>query len=230
MIKRGKNIKQYAKKVNYRLSVDESLKFLLYYFLAAPVLTLFHWAFFGLKVKNKGALKKIRKTGAVTICNHVHYLDSSICALSLFPRKPMIVSLPSNFDLKVAGFFVEMLGAVPIPQTQHETQAFMYTVSRALRQGRLVHLFPEGDRIQYGTELREFKRGAFYLAVDAQIPIVPMKIVYREPSGLHKIFKKRPCLTLVLGDPIYPNNYMLKNEAITDILKRAEDVMNNLAV
>jgi 1-acyl-sn-glycerol-3-phosphate acyltransferase len=230
MIKRGKNIKQYANKVTRGVSVNECLGFLMYYFFAAPVLTLFHWAFFGLKVKNKKVLKKIRKTGAVTICNHVHHLDSSICALSLFPRKPMIVSLPSNFGLKVAGFFVEMLGAVPIPLTQHETQAFMYTVSRALRQGRLVHLFPEGDRSQYGTELREFKRGAFYLAVDAQIPIVPMKIVYRKPSGLHKIFKKRPCLTLVLGDPIYPNNYMLKNEAITDILKRAEDVMHNLAV
>jgi 1-acyl-sn-glycerol-3-phosphate acyltransferase len=230
MIKRGKNIKKYAKKVNRRPSVNESLGFVMYYFFAAPLLTLFHWAFFGLKVKNKKVLRKIRKTGAITVCNHVHHLDSSICALSLFPRKPIIVSLPSNFNLKVAGFFVEMLGAVPVPQTQHETQAFIYTVSRALRQGRLVHLFPEGDRTQYGTELREFKRGAFYLAVDAQIPIVPMKIVYRDPSGLRKIFKKHPCLTLVLGDPIYPNNYMLKNEAITDMLKRTEDVMHSLAV
>jgi 1-acyl-sn-glycerol-3-phosphate acyltransferase len=198
--------------------------------IASPLLTIVNYFYFGLKVKNKKVLKKLRKSGAVTICNHVHYLDSAICALSLFPRKPIITSIPSNFSLGLVRTLVEFLGAVPTPATYRETMTFLYALSKDLRKGYLVHFFPEGELVKYETGIREFKRGAFYLAVDAQMPILPMKIIYREPRGLYKLFKKKsPCLTLVIGEPLYPNCNMLENDAIQDIQKRAENLMNTLA-
>jgi 1-acyl-sn-glycerol-3-phosphate acyltransferase len=118
---------------------------------------------------------------------------------------------------------------VPAPSSPKELQSFIYTLSKYLRRGQLVHFYPEGDLIKYDTELREFQRGAFYLAIDAQVPILPMKIICREPRGLYKLYKKRkPCLTLVFGEPIYPNYHMLKGEAVEDIQKRAETSMRNL--
>ncbi|MDR2662141.1 MAG: glycosyltransferase [Treponema sp.] len=203
--------------------------FCFYYCIAIPILALINLVYFGLKVENKKVLKKIKHTGAVTICNHIHDMDSEIWALTVFPRKPIFTSLPRNFSLGIAGIFVELLGAVPIPMSVNEMKIFIYTISKYLRKGMVVHFYPEGELREYSTELGGFKRGAFYLAVDAQVPVLPMKIVCREPAGLYRLFKKdRPCFTLVLGEPIYPNSYALKKEAISDIQKRAEECMNAL--
>jgi glycosyltransferase involved in cell wall biosynthesis/1-acyl-sn-glycerol-3-phosphate acyltransferase len=203
--------------------------FCFYYCIAIPILALINLVYFGLKVENKRVLKKIKHTGAVTICNHIHDMDSEIWALTVFPRKPIFTSLPRNFSLGMAGVFVELLGAVPIPMSVNEMRIFIYTISKYLRKGLVVHFYPEGELREYSTELSEFKRGAFYLAVDAQVPVLPMKILCREPAGLYRLFKKgRPCFTLVLGEPLYPNSYALKKEAISDIQKRAEECMNAL--
>ncbi|MDR2110101.1 MAG: glycosyltransferase [Spirochaetaceae bacterium] len=231
MIKEERKIKKYDNRLRRNKTVKKFFCLLFYYIIAIPILAVVNRCYFGLKIENKGALKKIKKTGVITICNHVHYMDSAICAIGLFPRKPIFISLPSNFSLDMTGFFVDVLGAVPIPTTRKEIQTFIYALSKNLRKGRLVHFYPEGELIKYNTELRQFKRGAFYLAVDARIPILPMKFVCRPARGLFKLLKKKtPCLTLVFGDPIYPNYYMHKNEAISDIQKRAENIMQTLAV
>jgi hypothetical protein len=57
-----------------------------------------------------------------------------------------------------------------------------------------------------------------------------MRILLRPPDGLLKYFRKKPCFTLVFGDPIYPNVELLKNDAIKDMLIRAESAMQSLAV
>jgi 1-acyl-sn-glycerol-3-phosphate acyltransferase len=91
-----------------------------------------------------------------------------------------------------------------------------------------VLFYPEGERQNYSENLREFQRGAFYVAIDAQVPIVPIKIILRKPGGIHKLFRKKPCFTLIFGEPLYPNYLLLKNDAVADLKKRAEDVMNSL--
>jgi 1-acyl-sn-glycerol-3-phosphate acyltransferase len=231
MIKEEKKIKNYFKRLRRNKSVKKFFYLLFYYIFAIPILTVINHFYFGLKIENKKVLKKLKKTGAVTICNHIHYMDSAICALGLFPRKPIFTSLPSNFSLGLTGLLVDILGAVPTPTTHKEIQTFMYSLSKNLREGRLVHFYPEGELSEYSSQLREFKRGAFYLAVDAQIPIVPMKFIFRAPKGLFKLFKKNsPCLTLIFGDPIYPNYNMHKMDAIVDMQKRTENIMQVLAV
>jgi 1-acyl-sn-glycerol-3-phosphate acyltransferase len=47
-----------------------------------------------------------------------------------------------------------------------------------------VMIFPEGTRSQSG-DLGEFKRGAFELAIDAKVPIVPL-VVHGARSALRK--------------------------------------------
>jgi len=54
----------------------------------------------------------------------------------------------------------------------------------------IVHFFPEGELRPYDTGLQNFKKGAFYLAAQAQVPIVPMLITFEPPKGLIKIIRK----------------------------------------
>jgi 1-acyl-sn-glycerol-3-phosphate acyltransferase len=230
MIRKDKKIKKYNSRIQRNNYVKEFFCGFFYFFIAIPLLIIFNRCFFGLKIENRKVLKKIKKSGAVTICNHVHEMDSAICAVGIHGRKLIYVSQPANFNRGLASLFVDVLGSVPTPSTPKELQSFIYTLSRYLRKGRLVHFYPEGDLIKYDDNIREFQRGAFYLAIDAQVPVLPMKIIYRRPDGLQRFFKKKPCFTLVFGEPIYPNYILHGNDAVEDILKRTEQVMQTLAV
>jgi len=199
-----------------------------YFIIAIPILIVLLRCWFGLKIKNRRVLRKIKKSGAVVICNHVHEMDSPICAVGIPRRKLTFVSKPENFKMMGAGPFVDILGSVPSPSSPKEIQVFMYSLSGQLRRRKLVLFFPEGDLNHYDENLRKFQSGAFYLAVDAHVPVLPMKITYRQPDGLLKLIRKKPCLTLVFGEPLYPNDNLSGNEAIGDIKTRAETVMQDI--
>jgi 1-acyl-sn-glycerol-3-phosphate acyltransferase len=153
-------------------------------------------------------------------------MDSPICAVGIPWRKFTFVSIPENFAIKVAGFFVSVLGSVPAPSTPRELQVFIYALSKKLRQRQLILFFPEGNRINYNENLQSFQRGAFYLAVDARAPVLPIKILPRKPDGFLKLVRKKPCFTLVFGEPLYPNDSLSKNEAVNDLKNRAEKAMS----
>jgi len=226
MIQEDKNLKRYYRRVKRGNRIKESLCRLFYFCIAIPLLAVFLRCWFGLKIKNKHVLRKIRKTGAVVICNHIHYMDSPICAVGIPLRKLTFVSIPENFSIKVAGLFVDVLGSVPAPSTPKELQVFIYTLSKKLRQKQLILFFPEGRRINYNENIQDFQRGAFYLATDARVPVLPIKILPRKPDGLLKFVRKKPCFTLVFGEPLYPGESLSNNEAVNDLKERAEKAMS----
>jgi glycosyltransferase involved in cell wall biosynthesis/1-acyl-sn-glycerol-3-phosphate acyltransferase len=229
MINGNPRLRKYARLVEQRASPLRVFSFLFHYVIAAPLLTIAHRVYFDLKYKNKKVLNKVKHTGVITICNHVHYLDGPICIFNIFPRRPLTVSLPRNFDMALAGLFVTLLGAVPSPSTPKELQSFIYLLSKHLRRRGVVHFFPEGELDLYHEGIREFQRGAFYLAVDAQVPVLPLRLVYREPRGIYRLLKKKhPCFTLVHGEPLYPDTTLLKKDAVADLQKRAEEAMRTL--
>jgi 1-acyl-sn-glycerol-3-phosphate acyltransferase len=230
MIREDWNIKKYNYRIQRNNYIKEFFCSFFYFVIAIPLLCVINGLFFGLKIENRRVLKRIKNTGAITICNHIHEMDSPICAVGIPFRKLIYISQPANFDIGAAGILVDVLGSVPTPSSPKEMQSFMYTLSRCLRKGRLVHFYPEGEMIKYDDRIRKFQRGAFYLAIDAQVPVLPMKIIPRQPDGLQRFFKKKPCFTLVFGEPLFPNHILLRNDAVEDIQRRAETIMQTLAV
>jgi len=84
-----------------------------------------------------------------------------------------------------------------------------------------VAVFPEGTRSPEGTML-PFKKGAFLLAIKAQVPIVPVAIHGSGttlPRGSFRIF---PCpLTVTVGEPI-PTAGLTERDR-DDVAARAEE-------
>jgi 1-acyl-sn-glycerol-3-phosphate acyltransferase len=228
MILKSAEMQKYYRKVLRGNRIVEFFCAVFYYAIIIP-LYLFNSVFYGLTIKNRNLLKKIKKTGAIVVCNHVHQMDCTACAIALAWRKLLFVSLPSNFKLGVAGIFVSILGSVPTPTGPKETQIFVQTLSKLLRQRRLVLFYPEGERKNYHTGIRDFHRGSFYLAVDAQMPVVPLRIVFRKPDGLWKLFKKKPCFTLIIGEPVYPDPLLSPKAAVEDIQNRVRESMFSLS-
>jgi 1-acyl-sn-glycerol-3-phosphate acyltransferase len=72
----------------------------------------------------------------------------------------------------------------------------------ALKNKMPIVVFPEGGRSESG-HLKEFMGGAFYLAIKAQVDVVPMALVgtYETLPMSTWHIKPRP-MTLVVGDPI----------------------------
>lgn len=96
-----------------------------------------------------------------------------------------------------------------------------------LAKGQYIHFYPEGNLRPYATNLLPFKRGAFYLAARARVPLVPMAISYHKPTGLRKVFRNKPDLILHIGKPIYPISSN-EQEDIKIRLNRAEEQINEM--
>lgn len=175
---------------------------LFYTLIAAPIL--FFWTRVVLGVKIKGAKNLRGLRGALTLCNHVHTLDCTLVGLAFFPRKLVFPTLPSNINSLWPGQVVRLLGGVAVPQSVKGLKHFFEEMELLLIKGRVIHFFPEGELIPYDTELRDFKRGAFHLAAQARVPLIPMSISFCKPRGLRKLIRKKPVMVLRIGKPIKP--------------------------
>lgn len=204
--------KVFARKLTHR-PVKRTFSALAYYLIAIPLLTIYLKLFLNVKYKNRRNFRKV-KGGAVIISNHVHMMDSVMNAIASFPKRPVMTALQDNFKKPIAGFFVNLLGAVPIPETVLETRLFLNEISQKTKQGRFVHVYPEGELIFEDSNIRDFKNGAFKIAVDSGVPIIPVRI-----SFLQGRFRKK--IILNVGEPLYPDVMAKQKEAQMNLKNKA---------
>lgn len=193
-------------------------------FFAVPIIYLWTRLFLGFRIEGKENIKKHHC--ALTLCNHVHTLDSAMVAIALYPKKIIYPTIPENMHDHWYGHLVRILGGVTIPDNFSELKMFMREMEIVLTQGNIVHFFPEGDLKPYDTNLREFKKGAFYLAAQTRAPIIPMAITFRKPKGLYRLLKRKPAVTLNVGKPLYPT----ETDARNDLKKRMEMAQHQMEI
>lgn len=174
---------------------------LLYYGIAMPILWVVNKLVYDLKIEGKESLKNL-KSGAVSIANHVLFIDCSMVGLAWGRRKVYYTTLEESFKIPFVRRLIKLLGAVPIPKQISNKEKFITELNNALKKGKIVHLYPEASLVPYHTEIRNFKNGAFEFAVRNEVPVVPMVIRFREPQGIRKIFKRKKDVTLKILEPM----------------------------
>lgn len=175
---------------------------LFYSGIAIPILHIWTHVILGVKIQGSKNLRGLR--GALTICNHVHLLDSALVALAFFPRKIVFPTLSKNLSSLWPGKIVRLLGGIAVPENITELKMFFDEMEFLLLKDRVIHFFPEGELVPYDTRLRSFKKGAFHLAAQARVPLVPMSISFQPSKGLHHLIRRKPVMVLHIGKPIYP--------------------------
>lgn len=195
MTKNHKN--EYHRSIFFRLSTR-----LFQIVIACPILLLWTRFVLGAKVYGRENIRGLKS--GVTVCNHVHLLDSALIGVTFFPRRVVFPTLTQNVKTLWPGKLVRILGGFAIPDNIMELKAFFDEMEFLLMKNCIVHFFPEGELRPYDTGLQNFKKGAFYLAAQAQVPIVPMLITFEPPKGLIKIIRKKPVMRLHIGKPIHP--------------------------
>lgn len=197
--------------------------------IAALLLYPFNTLWFGLRIRGRKHLKALGGTGFVSASNHVHPMDCTFVNLALFPKRLYYMTLASNFKIPLVRWLIRILGAIPIPENIAAKKEMMAAMEQVLNMGDTLHIYPEGILRPYYPGLRKCKEGAFHLAYAAGKPILPMAITYRKPRGIYAL-KRKPCISLTLLEPIFPDKTAPKSKEILRLRelfeKRIQDAFN----
>jgi 1-acyl-sn-glycerol-3-phosphate acyltransferase len=118
--------------------------------------------------------------GLLLVANHVSWLDIPLVAVV---RPARMLAKSEIRDWPVAGWLTARSGALFIDRDR--IRALPTTVARiaeALRAGEAVALFPEGST-WCGRAQGRFRRAAFQAALDADVPVQPVRLTYRTARG-----------------------------------------------
>ncbi len=110
----------------------------------------------------------------VVVANHNSFLD--IFVLSNIPHEMKWVAKKSLFRIPWVGWCFHMSGDIPLERGDAGSAlSVLNRARRYLDRGMSVMLFPEGTRSRDGRML-QFKSGAFKLAIDAGVPVLPIAV------------------------------------------------------
>lgn len=130
-------------------------------------------AFSGVRLRINGEAY-LRGRPAVVVFNHQSALDALIMTRLLRQDFTGICKQELQRDPLVGAAF-RAAGMVFVDRSAKDGAAQLAPALAALRAGRTLAIAPEGQR-SYGTRPLAFKRGAFYLARRARVPLIPVVI------------------------------------------------------
>ena len=156
----------------------------------------------GCRVTVHGIENLLSHPVAVYASNHTSYMDTPVIFGSL-PFQFRILAKKELWPIAFIGWYLDRSGQIPIDTANpHATMSSLSAGVRALRGGMPLFVFPEGGRTADGT-LKPFLSGAAYLAIRAQVPLVPIALtgVY-DLLPIHTRHLYPGELTVTVGTPI----------------------------
>ncbi len=159
------------------------------------------------KIDIQGKEKVDKKTTYIIISNHQSILD--ILVINSLCLRFKWVSKIENLKVPVLGWYLRMADYIIIDRGNADSRDLLYEkASEFIKRGISVMMFPEGTRSVDGT-IHPFKRGAFKLAIDNNIAVLPVTIkgagaiLPKHESQLGSGYK----INLQILDPVMPSNF-----------------------
>ena len=145
----------------------------------------------------------IPKTGAFILAPiHRSNVDTPIVSV-VTKRRLRFMGKDSLWKIKPIGVILSALGGFPVTRGSADLEALKRCLA-VLKLGEPLVMFPEGTR-QSGPKIHPLFDGAAYLAIKADVPIVPVGFGGTEgvmPKGSKMVLPRR--CSVVVGKPIYP--------------------------
>ena len=131
---------------------------------------------FLIRIKIYGRKKIDPKKTYVIVANHVAQLDI-VAGAAATPQPAKFLAKSEILRVPFFGYMTKML-AIVVERGKKESRekSFRYMVD-ALKRGESLFIYPEGTRNRTEQPLKEFKDGAFRVAIMAQVPMAVHTLV-----------------------------------------------------
>lgn len=174
----------------------------------------------GIKVECSGPLPSSR--AFLYMANHQSNLDPPLL-LAALPGEICFLAKKELFSVPVLGWILRCGGLVAVDRSNRDAaRASIAHAASMLRSGRPFLIFPEGTRTRDGR-LQAFKKGPFFLAEQAAMPVVAVRLAgtgVLMPPGAWRISPGR--VLLHFHPPISPSAWTSSPEpraALADLVQ-----------
>ena len=145
--------------------------------------------------------------GFLVAANHVSHLDPFIVG-SLLPRQVTFFGRKTLWTPGLPSWWLNSVGVIPVDRDGGSDVTAMKRVLSALKQQKVIIMFPEGTRSRDGR-LQPPKPGVGLFACRAQVPVVPARLFgsFEALGKGGKIPRLGTRGTVVFGAPLTPADY-----------------------
>ncbi len=176
----------------------------------------------GVRVKVTGLERLDPRQAYILTPNHQSFIEVPLFVTYL-GRNPAYLAKKEVFKYPIFGFGIGLMGCVRVDRTNSVAAVESARLAtEKLKQGKSFMVYPEGTRSPDGR-LLPFKKGAFMMAIEAGVPVVPVTI-----SGGSRIMPKGEIrltpstVVLTVHEPIPTTGYSRENIAELMSLTRAK--------
>jgi len=137
----------------------------------------------------------------ILVANHVHVLDPLLLVFS-FPRWIAFVAKEELFHSLFLRLWLRWAGSLPLQRNGkvREKQRILEGARKALDEGLILGMFPEGGRSQDG-KLRKGKSGSAVIASKTGVPLLPVGVIGTDKIHGISWLWKRPRIVVKIGKP-----------------------------
>ncbi|KAG0050503.1 1-acylglycerol-3-phosphate O-acyltransferase [Gryganskiella cystojenkinii] len=163
---------------------------------------------------------------AIVVCNHQSSMDMMVLG-RVFPKHCVVMAKKELLYFPFLGVFMKLSNAIFIDRKNHKKaiESTTQAVADMKKHNSGIWIFPEGTRSRLDTaDLLPFKKGAFHLAIQAQLPILP--IVAEGYSHIYDSSKRSfpgGKLEIRVLDPI--PTIGMTSEDVNDLMEKTRDLM-----
>jgi 1-acyl-sn-glycerol-3-phosphate acyltransferase len=154
-------------------------------------------------------IENIPVNGKVIVAsNHISNIDppAILSYINKYRNDTAVLAKKELFKNPLLGAFLRKMGAIEVDRRKADITAFKKSI-RALEEGKLLLIFPEGTRRKENKEIKP-KSGISFLAKKTKAPILPVKIASVK-NGL-KLSK----IIIVFDKPIETGMYNFDDENV----------------
>jgi 1-acyl-sn-glycerol-3-phosphate acyltransferase len=162
----------------------------------------------------------------VYVVNHLSAIDTPALYSSL-PCQFRILAKKELFRYPFMGWHLRRSGQIPIELgSVRATLRSLNMAAESMTSNLPLMVFPEGGRSPHG-HLQDFMNGAFYIAIKAQVDIVPMALVGTyEMLPINTWHIQPGPAELLVGDPISTKGMHVRQ--VEDLAEKARKVVADL--
>ncbi|RXK58951.1 1-acyl-sn-glycerol-3-phosphate acyltransferase [Lacibacter luteus] len=166
----------------------------------------------GIRLIIKGKEKFVSSQNYVVVCNHNSFMDVPVTSPGI-PGGNKTIAKIEMAKIPLFGLIYKR-GSVLVDRKSEESRLKSYTyMKRVLDMGLHMCIYPEGTRNKTNKPLKEFKDGAFRLAIETGKPVIPA-VLFNTKKVLpqNKVFYFWPSkIEMHFLDPVETKNMQMSD-------------------